>query len=511
MSNIASDNLHKLIKSMSKPEKRYFKVFSSRHIIGEENNYQVLFDAIDKQEEYDEEKLLKRFKDKGFVRRFSIAKNRLYSAILKSLDSFHSNSSVEAQLHRQIHSAEILYHKSLYDQSLKLLHSARKVAADHEMWTILAEISKWEKKIWEKNQYEDLRSDEELQQKFEEDSRIVHQMQLINELWHLKSKLFFTLYRGGKARNEEEVKHLKQIIDKTAGESKLQQSIEAIYLLNHLYSAYYFGLGDYASSYPYLEKNIALIDKENHLFVEEPGIYLSLITNAIYVGSRLGKWKESQKLLEQLNLWASRNNDEYNEDFQLRLFAIRYSTELTLCTQSGDFKRGLELIPEIIAGLRKHNEHLSSVRKAHLYFHIAVIYFGSENYHEALRWTNKLLNDVEIDKSKDIHCMAQLLNLIVHLELKNDDLLPYALRSTQRFLQTRNKVFKVEEVMLDFINNTQKKRAPKDALLVYRELYDALEPLKKDTFERNAFEYFDFLAWAKSKAFGETFSTAIVA
>ena len=108
MSNKASDQLHKLIKSMSKPEKRYFKVFSSRHIIGDENNYQTLFDAIDKLDDYDEEKLMKKFKDKVFVQRFSIAKNRLYNALLKSLDSFHANSSVEAQLHRQVHSAEIL-------------------------------------------------------------------------------------------------------------------------------------------------------------------------------------------------------------------------------------------------------------------------------------------------------------------------------------------------------------------------------------------------------------------
>lgn len=55
MSNKASDNLHRLVKSMTN-QKRYFKVFSSRHIIGDSNNYQVLFDAIDKQVEYDEAK-----------------------------------------------------------------------------------------------------------------------------------------------------------------------------------------------------------------------------------------------------------------------------------------------------------------------------------------------------------------------------------------------------------------------------------------------------------------------
>ena len=63
MSNKASDSLHRLIKSLTKPEKRYFKVFSSRHVIGDQNNYLVLFDAIDRQGEYDEAKLIKKFKN----------------------------------------------------------------------------------------------------------------------------------------------------------------------------------------------------------------------------------------------------------------------------------------------------------------------------------------------------------------------------------------------------------------------------------------------------------------
>lgn len=106
MSNKASASLHRLIKSLTKPEKRYFKVFSSRHVIGDQNNYLVLFDAIDRQSEYDEAKLLKKFKNEPFVKRFSIAKSRLYNAILKSLDAYHANSSVEAQLKRQLHCAE---------------------------------------------------------------------------------------------------------------------------------------------------------------------------------------------------------------------------------------------------------------------------------------------------------------------------------------------------------------------------------------------------------------------
>ena len=143
MSNVASSNLHELIQSLTKPEKRYFKVFASRHVIGDENNYEKLFDAIAAQEVYDEAELLTKFKNEAFVNRFSISKNRLYNSILKSLDTYHANSSADAQIKRQIHAAEILYKKGLYNQSKRLFRSAKKQAEKHEKITSLIEISRF--------------------------------------------------------------------------------------------------------------------------------------------------------------------------------------------------------------------------------------------------------------------------------------------------------------------------------------------------------------------------------
>jgi len=126
MSNKVSGQLHRLIKSLSKSEKRYFSIYASRHTAGETNNYLKLFEAIDKQTDYDEEAILKQFKKEAFVNKFSIAKARLYDTILDSLDAFHSNSSIDAQLKKDLHCAEILYKKTLYDQCAKLLLSAKK-------------------------------------------------------------------------------------------------------------------------------------------------------------------------------------------------------------------------------------------------------------------------------------------------------------------------------------------------------------------------------------------------
>ena len=63
----ASNELHQLIKSMNMSEKRHFKIHSSRHVMGERNNYMHLFDAVVRQETYDETKIKKQFSDTTFI------------------------------------------------------------------------------------------------------------------------------------------------------------------------------------------------------------------------------------------------------------------------------------------------------------------------------------------------------------------------------------------------------------------------------------------------------------
>jgi len=82
MSKRVKESVHELIKSLTKSEKRYFKLISSRHTIGDENNYVILFDAIEKQIEYDEQALFQQFKGAAFLNKFAITKRRLYDHIL---------------------------------------------------------------------------------------------------------------------------------------------------------------------------------------------------------------------------------------------------------------------------------------------------------------------------------------------------------------------------------------------------------------------------------------------
>ena len=95
-----STELFKLIKSLTKSEKRFFKLSSS--LQAGDKNYLKIFDYIEKQNEYNEEDLKAAFAKETFIKHLPSEKNHLYKLILKSLRSFYSEQSVISLLKQEM-------------------------------------------------------------------------------------------------------------------------------------------------------------------------------------------------------------------------------------------------------------------------------------------------------------------------------------------------------------------------------------------------------------------------
>ena len=142
-----SNELYKLIKSLTKSEKRFFKLSSS--LQSGDKNYLKVFDYIESQDEYDEEAIKKAFKNERFIKHLPSEKNHLYKLILKSLRSYYSEESLSSILKQEIKNIEILYNKALYRECEKFIVRAKKIAQDTEKFYYWNEIISWEKKLKE--------------------------------------------------------------------------------------------------------------------------------------------------------------------------------------------------------------------------------------------------------------------------------------------------------------------------------------------------------------------------
>ena len=131
--------LHKLIQTMSKSEKRYFK----RHAqIGKKSppKYVQLFDLLNKQETYDEQAV----KKKGFT---SDDKNVLSEKVMDAIHIMQLHKSVDAELRLLLDYFSILYTKRHWQLLGKYIRKAKQIAKENERFSVLLEILKWEQTL----------------------------------------------------------------------------------------------------------------------------------------------------------------------------------------------------------------------------------------------------------------------------------------------------------------------------------------------------------------------------
>ena len=364
-------------------------------------------------------------------------------------------------------------------------------------------------RLLEKNSYAGS-SAEDLQDIHQADRNLIDKLMNYSDFWNIKSRLFLMLNQQGKVRDHSGLNSFKTIIDNTLLNSEAEAlSYETRYLYYQIYSGYYFGIGDYANSYSYIKKHLELIEMNAELFEEEPNKYFSVLSNMIYLCSQLRKFSEVPFYLEKLKAIPQNFEKKMNEDLSIKLFSSTYSAELSLYIQTGAFDNAFKLVSEIEEGLKKYNNKLSKVRVAFFYFNIAIVFFALRDYSSALKWINSLLNDGDIDTSQDIHCMGRILSMIIHLEIGHIDLLPYSIRSTQRYLTRRKRIYKFETVFLQFINKLAKASSAAGLRSSYQALRPELQALSKDPFEKSVFEYFDFITWVESKYSGIPFSDLV--
>lgn len=501
-----ADNLYRLIKSLTKAEKRYFKINASRHTIGEINEYVQLFNLIEKSAEQDEKKLMKEFVKSGTPNKYAIAKTRLFDAVLKSLESFHANSSVDIELGRLLHSAEILFKKSLYDECIKLVAKAKKIAVQNEKFSVLLDVAQWEKKIIEKDAYA-AANESEIVAMYENDKNILQRIENYNEYWNLKSLLFINLNKRGKARAPEELDNFKKIIAHPLLKSETEAlSFDARYLYYQINYTYNFALNDYLKSYDYTQQMIALLEANPAVIATEPNKYFAVLSNMIYFCSRLKKYDETPVYLAKLRSLRDDLKDHMSEDIELKLFTTIYSSELSVCMETADYEKALDLVPPIEKGLKYYGDKINFMRESFFCFNLAIVFFANNDFNKSLKWVHRMLNNKNSDTGQDLYCMARIFNVIVHIELGNDQLIPYEFKSTQRYLTKRNKIFKFETVMLNFIRNISSSKTVNDEQQIYKNLLHELHELTTDKFERGVFEYFDFIAWVESKISRHPFS-----
>ncbi|MGQ0828013.1 MAG: hypothetical protein ACT4ON_06430 [Bacteroidota bacterium] len=492
------NDLFLLIKTLNKNEKRYFRLFASRHVVGEKNTYLKLFDAILQQKEYDEKQIKEIFKKKQMGKNLAVEKSRLYGLVLKSLSDFHSGISVEAKLRDQMQQIEVLFEKGLFEQAVRLIKKAKKLAKETYKHLYLLELQRWEKRLIAINQYQsdvDNKVNIIYKEAFEWTGRY-------QKLLHIEQAYYKVLgfhQTESKVRKKKESLKLKQTVEGIQEKIKGDDldPIQEIYYYGML-SDYYSLSGNFTKSYEYQYKQVAL-NTRKPADSSELHTYVSRLNNLAIVQSELHKYKEAAETCNKVRQLGALTIAQKSSRVQTTIF-ISYIIELGMYITIGDFEKGLLVVKSIQKEFEKFKTKLGPSFIFTFWYEFALIYFGVGDYKQSLIWLNKITDHSEQNVRLDLQNFARILKLIVHYELGNELQLPYYVKSVSRYLLKGQRLFKFETLVLEYIRKKMPKiNSAKDLKSAFKELKEKMLILKKDKHEKRAFDYFDFISWLESK------------
>ena len=505
MPNRSTDILFLLIKSLEKAEKRHFKLYIKRSSGKEDLKIVRLFDALDKQKEYDEKALLKKLEDVNKPQLTNL-KTHLYKQILASLRLLKSSDSIDLQLNEQFDYAHILYKKGLFMQSLRIIDRAKEIARANQKFNVLPQLITLEKRI------EGLHITRNIQYRAEtlsaEANEVSRHIDMVARLSNLALKLFSWFVQHGHARNKEDEKDIKQFMKESlpADVWQLTGFYERLYLYQS-FTWYAFIRQDFLQYYRYAQKWVNLFSEQPLMIRVETGHYIKSIHNLLNAHFDLRNYPKFDKTLNLLQQVAQTDRVKDHDNFRIQAFIYISTARINQHFMMGTFIEGRKLIPDIEKELEEYNLFLDNHRILVLNYKFAMLYFGSGDYNSSIDYLQKIINDKN-NLRYDLQCYAMVVHLMAHYELGNDMLMESLSKSVYRFMAKMKNLTVVEETMFKFLRQSIP-LSPRQLKPEFEKLLHTIKHLEKNRFETRAFAYLDIISWVESKVYDKPMGTVI--
>ncbi len=495
MTKEQKDNLFILVKSLSKSEKRQFKLYVGRLGVNEDSKFLTLFNILDKLKTYDEAVILK----KGVVKKqqLSNVKAHLYKQILISLRLNPSHQNVRIQIREQLDFATILYHKGLYKQSLKILDKAKNLAIANEEKNAAYEIVELEKVI--ESQYITRSISNRADELTIQAKDLSLQNVLASKLSNLSLQLYGLFLKTGYVKNDQDHKMITQYY----------QDRLPVYDINKLgfreklwlYKAklwYSFLTVDFLSCYKYASKWVNLFYDNKDMILLNPVFFLRgnhYLLEALFYLNKYEKFREALINFEAVTQEKWFPLDDNNAALT---FLYIYNNKFNLHFIQGSFVDGLPLIDEVLEKLKDYQNRIDEHHIMVFYYKIASMYFGAGENRKCIYYLEKIISNKSLQMREDLLCFSRILNLVAHYEAGLDYNLDVLIKSTYKFLIKMEDLYEVQIEFIKFLRGLGD-IFPNQVKGEFKKLHKKLKEYENDPYQSRAFLYLDIISWLESK------------
>jgi len=462
-----STDLFDLIHSLTSRERAYFKRFASMHKQSSNSGYLKLFDAILKQEEYDEEALKEYFKKDKLSRYFPRAKKYLYDKILESMRLFHAEASISIQLKQQINSTRFLYSKGLFKQAMKKAQLIKKEAGEAEYWGEYLAASEIEISILSRTAYKGI-SYNELRVLIKDGMLALTKYREVCKHYYLEKQMTYLLGRGGFS-DKPEIEVIFQTVladNDLQGVSAKVQRLYTLALCSEMHSK------KQQDAIRYYEEVVNLMEAHPVILKKGVDLYLFFIGRLLQLAIDQSSFETNQVYLQKIKNNLLNNNFLYHQNKKLE-FAVKadyYYYSLLCLFEFGEHEQTLLLLAESHKNLQPELSQVHpayQLRFPHIYM---LIYFFQGQFEMALEYANAAFEiNLDLHPTKE---KVRLWLLFIHLELGHHDLLEHLIRNTVRYWKKQGFY---DETKQFWVEALQKLLRTTSEAQVWKETYEELK------------------------------------
>jgi tetratricopeptide (TPR) repeat protein len=488
-------SLFRLIKSLTKSEKRQFKLYVNRLGNNSNSKYLSLFNLIDKMKIYNELEISRA----NVVKKdqLSNVKAHLHKQILISLRLSISSNSKRLQLREQLDYVYILYNKGLYDQSLQMLHRVKSLALKLDEKIVAFHAIEFEKII--QTQYLTQSSSDKASVLAKDSNEIALLNMLSSSLSSLSLSLYTKIVQSGYVKSDKEFKEVTQFFqDNIRGVDMQTAGFNEKFWFYKSHLLYSMLVQDLLAAYKFANKWVELFYLSPQMIELHPVFFIrghQHLFELLYLLKYRSKFKEALKKFEE-TLWSS--SFPMNNNISPYIFMGRYHNKINLHFLEGSFEEALPLISTVLDEIAIHRDQLDQHHIMVLYYKIACIYFGVGNYLKCIEYLQKIISDKSLRVHQDLMCFSRVLNVVAHYDAGLDYQLEKQVKQTYKFLLKMNELQTVQKEMIRFLRSLTD-IYPSELKQSFQNLHNTLKSYENDPYEKRSFLYLDILSWLESK------------
>lgn len=492
-----TDSLFQLIKALNRADKRNFKLLTQ--LTSGDKKYLRLFDSIDKQNEYDEGKLIRQFKGDNIVNQFSVAKNYLYNSILKSLVHFYKGD--DADLNYMGMQVKVLMDKNLLPHAQKILRKAKQKAAKQEEFHELMRLYQTERDLL-LGMHDFKRFGALIREIQQQELEVQGKIDNLLRFKHLTDRIFQVMTSSQSARAAGDLEAIQGILaDEAMVDPDFAQSTRAQILYHNILRNHAHYRGNYDEMVGHAKAVVACFDKQPDLQDSWIHVFISALYNLSHSLYVVREIEASRAVLERMKGIRTRS-----EKARVSIFQWYYVMTLGHAMNAGEVEEGRSLLEALSKEMSPLKGKLTKSTELMLYFLAAKTCLVAGDFQAGVQWIQQFLNEPRTEIRTDLQCHARLIHLMLQYELGHTEMVRHELNSTYRFLYKKDRLYAVERMLLDSIKKLTAPEPSDNPRHVFRGMREAVLGLKENLYEGPALRLLSLESWIDSKLDGRSFA-----